>query len=110
VLGWDNQQTNAFLHSYWMGLMTLRGFSYDDATSFGLAHERDGDEPEETLGSTDSNADLHNNDVGARAGVNIRPWWVAAVGFGATHEQEQELADKLIMYVERREKLNFTGK
>jgi RHS repeat-associated protein len=94
--GWSPGRRNAFRHSYWMGLMTLHGFSYDDAIALGEAHEKDTDTPGELPGSPDSNADLHNNAVGARIGVDIRPWYVAAFGVGATNKQEEKLQERLL--------------
>ena len=93
---WSRAQRNAFRHSYWMGLMTVRGFSYDDTVALGEAHEKDTDTPGELPGSKDSNADLHNNATGARIGVDVRPWHVALLEMGATDEHEKELEERLI--------------
>ncbi|MFY1655301.1 RHS repeat domain-containing protein [Solwaraspora sp. WMMB762] len=97
--GWSVGRRNAFRHSYWMGLMTLSGFTYSDTVALGLAHEKDTDKPGELLGSPDSNADLHNNSVGARVGVDVRPWYVAATGVGATAEHEKALEERLMLMV-----------
>lgn len=93
---WSRAQRNAFRHSYWMGLMTVRGFSYADTIALGEAHEKDTDTPGELPGSKDSNADLHNNATGARIGVDVRPWHVALLEMGATDEHEKELEERLI--------------
>ncbi len=93
---WSTEQRNAFRHSYWMGLMTVHGFTYDKAIALGEAHEKDTDTPGELPGSKDSNADLRNNATGARIGVDIRPWYVALTGMGATDEHEEELEKRLI--------------
>jgi uncharacterized protein YukE len=92
---WSDSQTNAFRHSYWMGLMTLHGFTYDQAIALGLAHEKDTDHPDEQLGSPDSNTDLRNNEMGARLGVDIRPWYAVVFGF-ATRGQVRELEERLL--------------
>jgi len=97
--GWSVGRRNAFRHSYWMGLMTLSGFTYSDTVALGLAHEKDTDKPGELLGSPDSNADLHNNSVGARVGVDVRPWYVAATGVGTTAEHEKALEERLMLMV-----------
>ncbi|GIJ27680.1 hypothetical protein Vqi01_28420 [Micromonospora qiuiae] len=96
---WSTGRRNAFRHSYWMGLMTVHGFTYDQAIELGVAHEEDTDTPGELPGSPDSNADLHNNSVGARIGVDVRPWHVAATGIGATAEHEKALEDRLMLMV-----------
>jgi RHS repeat-associated protein len=96
---WSRGRRNAFRHSYWMGLMTLYGFSYDEAIALGEAHENDTDTPGELPGSPDSNADLHNNGVGARIGVDIRPWYVYVSGVGTTDEHEAELERRLFNLV-----------
>jgi hypothetical protein len=94
--GWSTGQRIAFRHSYWMGLMTVHGFSYDETIRLGEAHENDTDKAGELPGSPDSNADLHNNRTGARLGVDIRPWYVGALGFGADGEHKKELEERLI--------------
>ncbi|WP_433530635.1 RHS repeat domain-containing protein [Micromonospora sp. CA-263727] len=96
---WSTGRRNAFRHSYWMGLMTVHGFTYDDAVTLGVGHEKDTDTQGELPGSADSNADLHNNSVGARIGVDVRPWYVAATGVGATAKHEKELEDRLMLMV-----------
>ncbi|MGH3929940.1 MAG: DUF6973 domain-containing protein [Pseudonocardiaceae bacterium] len=93
---WSASQRNAFRHSYWMGLMTVHGFSYDAAIALGEAHEQDTDTPGELPGSRDSDADLHNNNTGAVIGVDVRPWYVGAFGFGAEGEHKRELEERLI--------------
>ncbi|WP_326555231.1 RHS repeat domain-containing protein [Micromonospora sp. NBC_01813] len=97
--GWSVGRRNAFRHSYWMGLMTLSGFTYSDTVALGLAHEKDTDKSGELLGSPDSDADLHNNSVGARVGVDVRPWYVAATGVGTTAEHEKALEERLMLMV-----------
>ncbi|WP_431942363.1 FG-GAP-like repeat-containing protein [Micromonospora marina] len=91
--GWENGERNAFRHAYWMALMTANGFSVEDALYLGEAHERDGDKPGQMWGSEDSNADLHNNAVGARIGAKVRSKWnyVAPVGASSTAEQKIEV-------------------
>lgn len=96
---WSRAQRNAFRHSYWMGLMTVHGFTYSSTIALGEAHEKDTDTPGELPGSKDSNADLHNNATGARIGVDIRPWHVVVFG-GATREHERELEERLIPMLE----------
>ena len=93
---WSTGQRNAFRHSYWMGLMTVHGFTYDATTKLGVAHEKDTDTAGELPGSKDSNADIHNNETGARLGVDVRPWYVGLSGFGATEEHEKELEQRLL--------------
>lgn len=93
---WTTGQRNAFRHSYWMGLMTVHGFSYDETIALGKAHEKDTDTPGELPGSRDSNADLHNNKTGARIGVDVRPWYVGALGVGAREKHEKELEERLL--------------
>ncbi|MGH3697484.1 MAG: DUF6973 domain-containing protein [Pseudonocardiaceae bacterium] len=99
-LNWSTGQRNAFRHSYWMGLMTVHGFTYDLTTALGKAHENDTDTPGELPGSKDSNADLHNNATGARIGVDIRPWYVVLTGIGRTGDEE-ELEKRLISMLPR---------
>lgn len=91
--GWENGERNAFRHAYWMALMTANGFTVEDALYLGEAHERDGDKSGQMWGSEDSNADLHNNAVGARIGAKVRSKWnyVAPVGASGTAEQKIEV-------------------
>lgn len=93
---WSTGQRNAFRHSYWMGLMTVHGFTYDETIALGEAHEKDTDTPGELPGSRDSNADLHNNETGARIGVDVRPWYVGAFGVGSREKHEKELEERLL--------------
>ena len=62
VYGWDRGQTNAFRHSYFMGLIAWN-YGSSTATEFGQRHERD--TPKQTLFvAWDSAADLWNNSIG----------------------------------------------
>ncbi|MGQ0774733.1 MAG: putative alpha/beta hydrolase [Pseudonocardiales bacterium] len=98
--GWSEGQRNAFRHSYWMGLMTVHGFTYDETIALGEAHENDTDTAGELPGSADSNADLHNNKTGAVLGVDVRPWYVGALGFGANGDHKEELEERLVAMLE----------
>jgi hypothetical protein len=94
--GWSRGRENAFRHAYWMGLLTIHGFTFDEAIRLGVAHEKDTDTPGAEYGSEDSNADLHNNEIGARLGVDIRPRYAALFGVGDIDEMEQELEERIM--------------
>jgi hypothetical protein len=62
VYGWDRGQTNAYRHSYFIGLIAWN-YGGSTATEFGQHHERD--TPKESLFvAWDSAADLWNNSIG----------------------------------------------
>ncbi|GAA3246946.1 RHS repeat-associated core domain-containing protein [Dactylosporangium siamense] len=70
---WTGGQKNAFRHGLWMALLTgVFGFSVDQAVSLGEAHERDTDTDGQEWGTYDSGVDMHNNEVGAQLGADMR--------------------------------------
>ncbi|WP_435818437.1 DUF6973 domain-containing protein [Micromonospora chalcea] len=93
---WIFGERNAFRHSYWMALMTANGFSVEEALALGAAHELDGDKPGEMLGSEESNADLHNNEVGARIGAKVMSNWNYVAPVGASSSAEQKIEARLL--------------
>ena len=96
---WDASIQNAFRHSFWMALLTANGFEISETLALGEAHERDGDTPGQLFGSEDSNADLHNNDVGARIGADVRSKWNYIVPVGAGRKQEREIEVRLLAII-----------
>ena len=107
---WSTGQTNAFRHALWHGLMTSRGVSVEDAHTLGVAHEMDGDDPDETWGSNDSKADLHNNDVGARLGIEASS--TAAVNAYRYHfdtSPEKLMTATLVTMVNNKQELDFSS-
>ncbi|MEV0830084.1 DUF6973 domain-containing protein [Nonomuraea rubra] len=65
------QMQNAIRHATWMALLLVRGFTSEEAMSFGAAHELDVLDPDLGVGSFEANVDFHNNLVGVTYGKLI---------------------------------------
>jgi RHS repeat-associated protein len=97
ILGWNDDQLNAFRHVMWMGVVTILTGDAFFAERLGQAHEED-TKGEERIGSRDSYRDMLNNYIGIGSGDialgrrestsarigDLKRWAIRAVAKGCT--------------------------
>ncbi|MFC4046774.1 ricin-type beta-trefoil lectin domain protein [Dactylosporangium siamense] len=105
--GWDAGQLNAFRHGLWMALLTgYFGFSVDQAMHLGAAHELDTDIDGMEWGTYDSAVDMHNNQVGAQLGADMR----ATMGEQWARDNRYAFYETVAWMVQTRlDDFNYTG-